>query len=170
MIFFLIFVGVVGRLIPHLPDMTPLTNLSLFAGAKFRRSHALITTFLSLFISDLFLSYFFHFSLWGYWSFFTYSGFLGITLLGKYLGKYPKNFFTLGFVLMSSFGFWLWTNFGVWLEGQLYPETLSGLGSCYMAALPFLRNAILGDLLWMGVIFGIVNVALVSEAKSLISS
>jgi hypothetical protein len=57
---------------------------------------------------------------------------------------------TLGYLLVSSVGFWLWTNFGIWLTGDhgMYALSASGLAACYTNALPFLRNALVGDLAW----------------------
>jgi hypothetical protein len=42
----------------------------------------------------------------------------------------------------------------VWLAGGLYPRTLSGLTACYVAAIPFFRNSIVGDLLYSAALFG----------------
>ncbi len=58
------------------------------------------------------------------------------------------------YILGTSLSFWLWTNFGVWLFGNLYPKTPHGFYSCYIAALPFLRNSLLGDMIWGLAIFG----------------
>jgi hypothetical protein len=45
------------------------------------------------------------------------------------------------------------SDFGVWL-GSLYPHTWQGLTTCYVAALPFLRNELMGDLFYSGLLFG----------------
>ena len=42
--------------------------------------------------------------------------------------------------------FFLITNFGVFLLG--YPHTIEGLISCYVLALPFFVNTIIGDFLF----------------------
>ncbi len=57
---------------------------------------------------------------------------------------------------MGSFSFYLITNFGVWLMGNYYPKNAAGLLESYIAGLPFLQNAILGDLFFSGVMFGAV--------------
>ena len=56
--------------------------------------------------------------------------------------------------LISSTVFFIVTNLGVWLVGGLYPHTLPGLENCYILALPFFRNTLMGDLLYTGVLFG----------------
>jgi len=50
--------------------------------------------------------------------------------------------------------FFVATNFAVWAFGGLYPHNLEGLAECYIAALPFLRNRIAGDLFWATLLFG----------------
>lgn len=50
--------------------------------------------------------------------------------------------------LASSLVFYLATNFAVWCFSEMYPRTLGGLLSCYVAALPFYRWMPLGDVVW----------------------
>ena len=76
-------------------------------------------------------------------------GFAVIILLGPKMNKHP-----LLYLLGSTVGFWLWTNFGAWLWNPVYAANFQGLFNCYIAGLPFLRNACIGNLIWMVVIFG----------------
>jgi hypothetical protein len=41
----------------------------------------------------------------------------------------------------------------------MYPKTWSGLVSCYVAALPFFRRGLAGDLLFTAVMFGLPAIA-----------
>ena len=50
--------------------------------------------------------------------------------------------------------FFIVTNFGVWLVGNLYPKTLAGLAGCYVAAIPFFRNTLAGNVVYTLVLFG----------------
>ncbi|MBU0743780.1 MAG: hypothetical protein KKE11_00195 [Gammaproteobacteria bacterium] len=151
-IFGIVVIGVLGRLIPHVPNVTPFTSISLFAGARLARFQAFLITFISFFISDVGLSFISGYPLVGYFSLFTYSGFAIVILIGSKL-KDSKKAFPL-YVLGATSVFWIWTNFGSWLTSGLYPKTLAGVGACYYLALPFLRNALVGDLIWSSVIFG----------------
>ena len=73
---------------------------------------------------------------------FTYLGFLGYFILGRLArNKLKRQLFLLP---VASFSFFLISNLGVWL--YWYPHTLAGLTQCYMLALPFYRNTLLGDL------------------------
>ena len=148
-------VGIVGRLIPHIPNVTPLLGLSLFSGANLSRFQAFLTVLLTLAISDVALAFMHGYSIFSFWTLFTYSGFVAIMFIGSRYARALSRLSGLLYVFSASFGFWLWTNFGVWLVGGLYPKTFSGLGFCYVAALPFLRNAMIGDVVWSAVFFGL---------------
>lgn len=59
--------------------------------------------------------------------------------------------------LLASFSFFLVSNFAVWAVWQMYPRTLTGLGECYIAALPFFRNSLTSELSFSLSIFGLMN-------------
>ena len=161
--------GIFSRLMPHYPNITPLTNLCLFAGSQLSRLQAFIITLSSLIISDLLLAYFNGYPAFGSWTLFTYSGFAAMIFIGKRLSQkhWPA---IVCYVFCSSLGFWLWTNFGVWLLSPLYPQTMTGFMACYTTALPFLRNSLLGDLAWMLIIFGGFKYLSLSCQRKLASS
>ena len=147
--------GVVARLIPHPANVSPMTAISLFGGAQLGRKAAFALTFATLVVSDALLALIQGHEVFGPWTFFTYSAFAAILLAGGLLRNKGSAGRTFALLLGSSLFIWLWTNFGVWATGQygLYPRTLEGLGACYVAALPFLRNALLGDLAWGAAFF-----------------
>ena len=145
-------IGVVGRLITPIPNITPLTSTSLFAGANLPRSLSFLTIFITLLVSDICLAFMRGYPIIGYFTLFNYTGFAAIVFLGSRFkcSKWGFIFYVFG----SSCGFWLWTNFGVWLTSGLYPRTLEGFMACYYFALPFLRNSLIGDVIWSCLIFG----------------
>lgn len=59
---------------------------------------------------------------------------------------------TLG--IISSIFFFLYTNFGWWLMTNMYPHTLEGLVRCYVMGLPFLKNNLIGNLIFVPVFSG----------------
>ena len=59
-----------------------------------------------------------------------------------------------GGAVLCSLVFFVTTNLAVWACGSMYPKTILGLAQCYLAALPFLRNALCGDLFWSATLFG----------------
>ena len=129
----MILLAVATRLLPHPPNVAPITGIALFAGHRFGDKRlAFIIPILCMFISDIFLG--FHSTLP-----FVYLAFICISFVGIY-SKRIHN----GTILTSSTLFFIVTNFGVWLLG--YPNTFAGLISCYSLAIPFFINTILGDL------------------------
>ena len=130
--------AVLTRLVPHLPNFTPVTAIALFGGLYISNkilAYALPLTI--MFISDIFLGF-------SSITLFVYSGFMLVTLIGTLRKK--SNILT---IFMGSLSFFIVTNFGVWLLG--YPKTWTGLVECYTLALPFFRNSLLGDFFYSGV-------------------
>lgn len=149
----IILIGIIGRLIPHIPNVTPLISVSLFAGINLPRWQAVLSLIFILLLSDLCLASLFNYPIFGYWTLFNYIGFIMIVIMVAKLRFSWKKL--LPYILSASLGFWLWSNLGVWLTTNLYPKTLVGLAECYVAALPFLHNSLLGDMLWGLAIFGV---------------
>ena len=131
-------IAVLFRLLPHIPNFTPITAIALFGGLYFsNKTMAYLVPLVIMALSDLFLG--FH-SI----SFVVYAAFIVVSFIGTQTKK--PSVFT---ILLSSISFFIITNFGVWLIG--YPKTWSGLVECYTLALPFFRNSLLGDLFYSGV-------------------
>ena len=87
--------------------------------------------------------------------FVTWAFYAGILLLG---GVMIKGFSPLRIgaaALIGSVSFFLISNFAVWAVWQLYPKTFAGLTACYVAGMPFFRNAVASDLLFSAAFFGI---------------
>ena len=154
-----VILGVIGRLIPHIPNFTPMTSLSLFAGSKLSRATAFMTLFFALLVSDILLAIINGYPVFSYWTLFSYSGFAIMVLAGSKLNANNSLTKTAIYITSSSAGFWLWTNFGVWLTSGLYSKNIVGLFNCYIAAIPFLRNEMVGDIVWGLVVFGAFSVA-----------
>lgn len=130
--------AVLTRLVPHLPNFTPVTAIALFGGLYIsNKILAYALPLIIMFISDIFLGF-------SSITLFVYAGFMLVTLIGT-LRKKP-NILT---IFMGSLSFFIVTNFGVWLLG--YPKTWTGLVECYTLALPFFRNSLLGDFFYSGV-------------------
>lgn len=138
--------AVLARLLPHPPNFAPIGAVALFAGAVFAdRRVAFLIPFVSLILSDIFLGIHELLPV-------VYGCFAINVLLGRFLRGRRTILPTAGMTLLGSIQFFLITNFGCWLLD--YPHTWEGLTSCYLAALPFFRNSVLGDLFYVGLLFG----------------
>src|SRR5258708_28864132 len=137
-----------SRLIAHPPTMASVTAVALFAGAYFsQRWLAFLVPLAALFLSDLFLGFYGHMEV-------QYLSFALIVCIGLWLGKDRSVLRIAAAALASSVLFFLLTNFGVWAFDSLYPRTLEGLIDCYVAAIPFFRNTLQGDILYTLILFG----------------
>lgn len=140
------------RIALHPTNFSALDAMALFCGTYFaRRSTALIVVLASVWIGDIFLDATLFYPGF-YWQ---YAAYGLTTLLGAYFLKNKFNairFFTVS--ISISLLFFTISNFGVWCSGLIYPLTFNGLITCYIAAIPFLKNTLLSDLLFGGVLFG----------------
>lgn len=144
--FVFILAAAMSRLLPHLPNFTPIAALGLFGGVYFDKKFATIVPLAALVISDYVIG--FH-SLIGW----VYGSFLAISLMGMWL-KNHKSAGTIAWsTLAGSVLFFIVTNFGVWVSGY-YPHTVDGFIACYVAAIPFFRNTLAGDFFYVTVLFG----------------
>lgn len=141
--------GILSRLLPHPPGMTAFTSFCMLSGlVNSSRLTVSVLILLLGFISDILLSYSVHSPLWGYWMLFVYSGYLFLFLSGYLFRSQQRIFSRMMILTVGSLIFWLWTNLGMWLFSGVYIHSLPGFIQCYAAALPFLRNGLIGDLLW----------------------
>lgn len=140
-IFFAGFFAFLLRVIPHIPNFTPVGGLSLFLGSRVGFFQGSIVLSLVMIISDFFIG--FHSKMM--W---VYGSFIISVFLGSFLRKKTSPIALFFMSFFSSFIFYLITNFGVWFEGILYPKTLSGLLNSYIMGIPFYKNAIIGDILF----------------------
>ncbi len=144
----IITIAAVLRLLPHPPNIAPIAAMALFGGAYLDKKYAIIIPLLALFFSDLFLGFYGMEKM-----VFVYGSFLLIGCIGIWLKKHKKTTNIIIATLLSSLLFYLITNFGVWLIGTMYPKTFSGLIDCFVAAIPFFRNTLIGDFLYTGLFF-----------------
>jgi len=145
----LVALDVVVRLAPHAPNFTPVAASALFAGAVLRsRTLALAVPLAVMVVSDLVLG-------WHDWRVMgvVYASLALPALLGMW-GRAQAAIVLLPLALSSSLLFFATTNFAVWAFSGMYAHDLHGLMHCYVAALPFLQNTVIGDMFWTTLLFG----------------
>ena len=143
-----IFVAAALRLLPHLPNFTPIGAMALFGGAYLgRRAIAFAAPLGALLASDAILG--FHSGMP-----YVYGSVALTVLIGWAVAKRKAPLTIAGAAVASSVLFFLVTNFGTWATGELYPPTMAGLTACYVAAIPFFQNTLAGDLFFSALLFG----------------
>jgi hypothetical protein len=147
---FIIITGIFSRLIFHPANMTAVGALALYSGSRYPTWKAALILFATMIVTDGI--YGFHAVMWA-----TYGSLFLTIIFGKALTKNKNVVIIGGISLLSSILFFLITNFAVWVTGSMYPKTMSGLISCYVMALPFFRNSVIGDLGYTYVYFYVFN-------------
>ena len=145
----LVGLDVIARLAPHAPNFTPVAASALFAGAVLQsRTLALAVPLAAMLASDLILG--------GYdWRVMgvVYAALALPALLGRW-GRARGAIVLVPLAVSSSLFFFATTNFAVWAFSGMYTHDFAGLVHCYVAALPFLQNTIIGDMVWTTLLFG----------------
>lgn len=161
----MVLLAALTRLIPHWPNFSAITALALFGAAYVpNRKAAFVVPLLALLLSDLALELATRAGLLGGWlatgqgfyrgMWVVYGAVALIAALGFVLRTRKSAAAVAGVTLSSSVLFFLVTNCP-FLEGHdLYPATLEGLWTSYVTAIPFFRWTLLGDLLFVTVLFG----------------
>jgi hypothetical protein len=78
-------------------------------------------------------------------------------LFGRWLRSRRSVVNTAAVALIGSVQFFVVTNFACWL--LWYPHTAEGFATCYVAAVPFFHNTLLGDAVFATGLFGALAVA-----------
>ncbi|EMO33732.1 hypothetical protein LEP1GSC175_2735 [Leptospira santarosai str. HAI821] len=151
----LVLVAVASRYFPHPANFTPILAISLFAGAHFiSKKLSLLVPVCALFISDLLIG--FHDQMLP-----VYGMALLFVVAGWRLRVSSSAVRIASWSLGGSAAFFVVTNFYVWLAGY-YSYDLNGLVQCYVMAIPFFQNSLLGDVFYTTVLFG--GFALIEKA------
>ncbi|GAC1435629.1 MAG: hypothetical protein NVS1B11_24340 [Terriglobales bacterium] len=149
LMFLLVAICVAGRVVPHSPNFTPIAATALFAAFLFKSRVAVVVPLSAMLISDLFIGFY-------QWQIMlvVYAALLVPTLLGFMLGKRLTSTRLAASAVGSSAVFFLSTNFAVWAFSGMYLTSTAGLTSCYLAALPFFKYSLAGDVVWTAAMFG----------------
>lgn len=158
----IVVLAALARFIPHPFNFTPIAAIALFGGAYFtNRWQAIAVPMGAMLLSDTILEIT---TGWGFHSgmYIVYAAFALVSVLGMVLLKNVNPARVISASLISSLIFFLITNFAflypesATIDQNLgtYPHNLSGIIASYTAGIPFLKNQILGDLFFSGVLFG----------------
>ena len=148
-----IIVAAALRLLPHPPNFTPIGAMALFSGAYIgRRPLAFAAPLGALLLSDLVLGFYHGMAT-------VYFSVALVVMIGMVALKRASALRVGSAAVLSSILFFLITNFGMWMFSGFYPRTLGGLEACYVAAIPFFQNTVVGDLFYAALLFGGFRIA-----------
>ena len=164
-------VGVAAMRIPNAAQLTlwanftPIGAMGLFGGAYFTSKwKAYAFPLLTLLISDLIINLFIYDGKYGVmyskW-YIIYGIFALIVFFGKILIKKVtiKNIVLAS--VIAALSHWLIADFTVWMGGGTDLRTMlpltknwAGLIQCYAQGFPFMKNFMMGNLVYSGILFG----------------
>ena len=142
-----------GRLIPHVPNVTPLGASCLFAGSRISGFLAYLLPLAVMIATDPLVG--------GYRanSPVIYASFLISVWIGRKMVRDVTVARVSAAAFLCSLQFFLITNFAVWYgaatgANHFYALNVTGLLECYTAGLPFWGRTLAGDLFYSGALFG----------------
>ena len=148
----MVVLGACARLLPHPWNFTPLIAMALFAGVQAKKATTgALSIVVTLALGDAIMG--FHPGYWYVYAAALLPVFLGRLIRGRDGGDQHIGPIALT-ALASSLSFAVITNFMVWATSSLYPHTVAGLTTCFVAAIPFYRNQLVGDAVYTVAIFG----------------
>jgi hypothetical protein len=156
----IILLAAFSRIIPHMPNFSPLGAIGIFGAAHFSKKwQALFIPLSATWLSDLFINnviyakYYPTFTWFAQGFYLQYAAYILIAIAGFFIMKKVNPSRVLFGALASSAIFFIVSNFGCW-PGSAYPQNFAGLMQCFAAGVPFVQGTILGDLFYCTILFG----------------
>ena len=173
----LVCLGIVFRVVlQDYPNVSPVAALALLAGYLLSsRMLALAVPLTVLMVIDLYFGAYAPVVMLSVYTLLALP-----VIVGAPLRKSHQNGKSTAFKLVTigatglgfSVLFFLGTNLAVWGSSSFYARDVAGLLECYTAALPFFRQTVIGDMLFVSLLFGSYascKVWLTSKASQLVS-
>ena len=162
--------AVLSRLLPPAIHATGLGFTAVGGGLLFFGAHRsrwqTLFAVVALMATDYYLTaivYGLQFHARGYavtWLWYAAICLFGHQFLGnKVEGKGASAFRVTAAVFTSATSFFLLSNFVVWTGSHMYAHTFAGLGTCYVAAIPFYANDVISTAITAGALFGLPALA-----------
>lgn len=143
----IIIIAALVRFFPHPPNFAPMAALALFGGKYYSdKKFAFIIPLAVMVVTDSIIG--FHYLIPA-----VYISFLLIVVIGLLLRRSNKVSWLVAGSVASSTLFFVITNFYEWYAGIMYPKTAEGLITCFVAAIPFYFNSLIGDMFFVSVMF-----------------
>jgi hypothetical protein len=155
--YLLLLVAVLTRVLPHagLWNFTAVGGALLYFGAR-RPLREMAVPLVTLMATDFWLTtHVYHYAFaWAAYGV-TWAWYGGAMVLGRGLLQHRTTVLRVSAgALLAPTSFFLLSNFAVWPGSDMYPHTLSGLLTCYMAGVPFYRNDLASTAIVCALAFG----------------
>jgi hypothetical protein len=166
----LITVCILLRFVPHPADLSPVFGTLLFSGCRLRGKQSVWFPLAIIVSSDFVLTPVVYHTHIGISQLLTWVAFSIVAMCGWLLREHVTFSRLAACSILAPTAFWIVANFGVWASGTMYARNLSGLVACYIAAVPFYKNALVSTVAVVVLLFAaeeIVNLTPVGRANRL---
>lgn len=143
-------IGILGRMLPHVWNTTPVLAAIIFASTYLGRKYSALTLILIMGVSDSLLGAY----QWQVMASVYVSLFVSC-FAGAIIRKHKNIITMIGMPILGSILFYIVTNWAVWQFSPLYSHTFQGLIDSYVMALPFFKNSLVGDIIYSALFFGL---------------
>lgn len=157
----LVLLAAFSRLIKHPDNFTAIGAFAIFSAYTIQNKWlSSILPLIAMWVSDLVINNIVYASytnsmVWVSEGFiWIYAGVLAQSIISWFLVSDNKFTNIIGSSLFGAIAFFILSNFGVWIGSTMYPNTLSGLATCFAAAIPFFANTLAGNLFFSFILFG----------------
>lgn len=156
--YLLLVLAILTRVLPHhaFLNFTAVGGALLYFGAR-RSWREMLAPLAALMAADYFLTVYTYHYAFAWTDYVTsWAWAVAVMVLGHILLKSRTTWLRVGTaVVLGPTSFWVISDYAVWAGGNMYPHTLSGLATCFAAAIPFYRNDLISTAIVAGLAFGI---------------
>jgi len=147
-----------GRLVPHVPNVTPLGASCLFAGSRIGGYLAYLLPLVVMLVTDPIVGHAGGASSgYSFGSPLIYASLMINVFIGQRLVRKVSVMRVGVAAFLCSLQFFLLANLATFIDpvaGSLYAGSFAGFVACNVAALPFWGRTLAGDLFFSGALFG----------------
>jgi Family of unknown function (DUF6580) len=156
--YLLVLIAVLTRVLPHAGwwNFTAVGGALLYFGAR-RSWREMLAPLAALMVTDYCITVFaYHYAFQWQGYLMQWACWVGFMALGFVLLHSRTTFLRVGAgVILGPTSFFVVTNYAVWAGSAMYPHTMAGLETCYIAAIPFYRNDLVSTAIVAALAFGV---------------
>jgi len=153
-----------GPVFSFMSNVTPVGAIALFGGCYFAdKKRAFLVPLIVLWISDILLNRIYYFDHWTFYygdMLWVYASFALTVMIGHLIHRVTVARVALAGIAAAVLH-WFLSDFGLWASGGRdittglpFTPDFNGLMKCLYLALPYLRNMLIGNLVFCVVLFG----------------
>lgn len=161
-----ILVLAISRLLPHPYNFTPLVGIAVLGATYFQSSiWKYVVPVVAFYVSDLLVTNLLYASYYPGQGFvwftshmaWTYGATLAIVLISSVIMRKKSLKNLAGASFAGAVIFFLISNFGSWLADPMYPKSIGGLTTAYVAGIPFFPATLASAFVYAGLGYGIIE-------------